>query len=111
MNFNGKNLIFIGSILFFMQLINFVSINQINPEIERAQVLAAISSIIIMLIGFWNKKPINIIIIEDIAANTWALSISGFIWLIETKFINCREKRIDPMNIRFLPLKLIKLIN
>ena len=52
MNFNGKNLIFIGSILFFMQLINFVSINQINPEVERAQVLAAISSIIIMLIGF-----------------------------------------------------------
>ena len=52
MNFNGKNLIFIGSFLFCLQLINFVSINQINPEIERAQVLAAISSIIIMLIGF-----------------------------------------------------------
>ena len=52
MNFNGKNLIFIGSILFCLQLINFVSINQINPEIERAQVLAAISSIIIILIGF-----------------------------------------------------------
>ena len=52
MNFNGKNLIFIGSILFCLQLINFVSINQINPEIERAQVLAAISSIIIMLVGF-----------------------------------------------------------
>ena len=49
MNFNGKNLIFLGSILFFLQLINFVSINQINPEIERAQVLAAISSIIIVL--------------------------------------------------------------
>ena len=52
MNFNGKNLIFIGSFLFCLQLINFASINQINPEIERAQVLAAISSIIIMLIGF-----------------------------------------------------------
>ena len=52
MSFNGKNLIFIGSILFTLQLINFVSINQINPEIERAQVLAAISSVIIMLIGF-----------------------------------------------------------
>ena len=52
MNFNGKNLIFIGSFLFCLQLINFVSINQINPEIERAQVLAAISSVIIMLIGF-----------------------------------------------------------
>ena len=52
MNFNGKSLIVIGSILFSLQLINFISINQINPEIERAQVLAAISSIIIMLIGF-----------------------------------------------------------
>ena len=52
MNFTGKNLIIIGSILFSLQLINFVSINQISPEIERAQVLAAISSIIIILIGF-----------------------------------------------------------
>ena len=52
MNFNGKNLIIIGSILFSLQLINFVSINHISPEIERAQVLAAISSIIIILIGF-----------------------------------------------------------
>ena len=52
MMFNGKNLIIIGLILFSLQLINFVSINQISPEIERAQVLAAISSIIIMLIGF-----------------------------------------------------------
>ena len=52
MNFNSKNLIYIGSILFLFQLINFASINQITPEIERAQVLAAISSIIIILIGF-----------------------------------------------------------
>ena len=52
MNFNGKILIIIGSILFLLQLINFISINQISPEIERAQVLAAISSVIIMLIGF-----------------------------------------------------------
>ncbi len=52
MNSNGKNLIIIGSILFSLQLVNFLSINQISPEIERAQVLAAISSIIIILIGF-----------------------------------------------------------
>ena len=52
MNFNGKNLIIIGSVLFLLQLINFVSINQISPEIERAQILAAISSIVIILIGF-----------------------------------------------------------
>ena len=52
MNLNGKNLIIIGSVLFLLQLINFLSINEISPEIERAQVLAAISSIIIILIGF-----------------------------------------------------------
>ena len=52
MYFNGKNLIIIGSILFTLQIINFISINQISPEIERAQVIAAISSIIIILIGF-----------------------------------------------------------
>ncbi len=56
MNFNGKNLIIIGSILFSLQLINFAFINQISPEIERAQVLAAISSIIIILIGFLFKR-------------------------------------------------------
>ena len=61
MNFDGKNLIIIGSILFLLQLINFVSINNINPEIERAQVLAAISSIIIILIGllFQRISPIS----------------------------------------------------
>ena len=61
MNFNGKNLIIIGSILFTLQLINFVSINQISPEVERAQVLAAIASIIIILIGllFQRISPIS----------------------------------------------------
>ncbi len=52
MNSNGKNLIILGLILFSLQLINFISIDQISPEIERAQVLAAISSIVIILIGF-----------------------------------------------------------
>ncbi len=52
MNSNGKNIIIIGSILFSLQLINFISISLITPEIERAQVLAAISSIIVILIGF-----------------------------------------------------------
>ena len=52
MNFNGKTLIIIGSILFTFQLANFFSINSISPALERAQVLSAISSIIIVLIGF-----------------------------------------------------------
>ena len=56
MNFNGKTLIIIGSILFFLQLGNFFSIDSISPELERAQVLSAISSIIIILIGFLFKQ-------------------------------------------------------
>ena len=51
MKFNGKSLIIIGSILFTFQLANFISFNSITPELERAQVLAALSSIIIILIG------------------------------------------------------------
>ena len=52
MYFNGRTLIVIGSILFIFQLVNFFSINSISPALERAQVLSAISSIIIILIGF-----------------------------------------------------------
>ena len=56
MNFNGKTLIFIGSILFLFQLANFFSITSITPVLERAQVLSAISSVIIILIGFLFKQ-------------------------------------------------------
>ncbi len=52
MNFNGKTLVIIGSILFMFQLANFFSIDYISPSLERAQVLSAISSVIIILIGF-----------------------------------------------------------
>ena len=51
MGFNGKTVIILGIVFFIFQLINFISINEINPEIERAQVLAALSSISIILIG------------------------------------------------------------
>ena len=56
MNFNGKSLIIIGSILFFFQLGNFFSIDSITPALERAQVLSAVSSVIIILIGFLFKQ-------------------------------------------------------
>tara|TARA_Y100000766_G_C18756454_1_gene531124 strand:+ start:242 stop:868 length:627 start_codon:yes stop_codon:yes gene_type:complete len=56
MIFNGKTLIFIGSILFIFQLGNFFSIDTISPAFERAQVLSAISSVIIVLIGFLFKQ-------------------------------------------------------
>ena len=56
MGFNGKSLILIGSILFIFQIANFISIETITPELERAQVLAAIASLIIILIGFLFKQ-------------------------------------------------------
>ena len=56
MGFNGKSLILIGSILFIFQIANFISIETITPELERAQVLAAIASLIIILIGFLFKR-------------------------------------------------------
>ena len=56
MGFNGRTLIIIGSVLFIFQLANFFSIDSINPALERAQVLSAICSIIIILIGFLFKQ-------------------------------------------------------
>ena len=61
MKFNGKNLIITGFIIFTLQLINFISLSEINPEIGRAQVLSALSAIIIILIGllFERFSPIS----------------------------------------------------
>ena len=56
MGFNGKSLILVGTILFIFQIANFFSIETITPELERAQVLAAISSLVIILIGFLFKQ-------------------------------------------------------
>ena len=56
MGFNGKSLILVGAILFIFQIANFFSIESITPELERAQVLAAIASLIIILIGFLFKQ-------------------------------------------------------
>ena len=56
MGFNGQSLIVIGIILFFFQLVNFLTIDTITPELERAQVLSAVSSIVIILIGFLFKQ-------------------------------------------------------
>ena len=56
MEFNGKSLIITGTILFIFQIANFFSVELITPELERAQVIAAISSLIIILIGFLFKQ-------------------------------------------------------
>ena len=51
MGLNGKSIVIIGLILSILQLTNFISIDEINPEIERAQVIAALATVIIILIG------------------------------------------------------------
>ena len=56
MGFNGKSLILIGTILFSFQIANFFSIDTITPELERAQIVAAIASLVIILIGFLFKQ-------------------------------------------------------
>ena len=56
MGFNGKSLILVGVILFIFQIANFISIETITPELERAQVLATIASLIIILVGFLFKQ-------------------------------------------------------
>ena len=56
MEFNGKSLIITGTVLFTFQIANFFSVELITPELERAQVLAAIASLIIILIGFLFKQ-------------------------------------------------------
>ena len=56
MGFNWKSLILIGTLLFIFQIANFFSIETITPELERAQVLAALASLIIILIGFLFKE-------------------------------------------------------
>ena len=56
MEFNGKSLIITGTILFIFQIANFFSVELITPELERAQVIAAISSLIIILVGFLFKE-------------------------------------------------------
>ena len=56
MGFNGKSLILIGIVLFIFQIANFFSIETITPELERAQVVAAIASLVIILIGFLFKQ-------------------------------------------------------
>ena len=56
MVFNGESLIIIGIVLFLFQLANFLSIESITPELQRSQVLSAVSSVIIILIGFLFKE-------------------------------------------------------
>ena len=56
MKFNGRSLIIVGALLFIFQIANFFSVELITPELERAQVLAAISSLIIILVGFLFKQ-------------------------------------------------------
>ena len=82
MGFNGKSLILIGAILFIFQIANFISIETITPELERAQVLAAIASLIIILIGFLFKLGISLAyVVEGIRIKIKPVKIRESIYL------------------------------
>ena len=88
MGFNGKSLILIGALLFIFQIVNFISIETITPELERAQVLAAIASLIIILIGFLFKLLISFAyVVEGIMIKIKPVKIKGSIYLLMIKFI------------------------
>ena len=88
MGFNGKSLISIGVILFIFQIANFISIETITPELERAQVLAAIASLIIILIGFLFKLLISFAyVVEGIMIKIKPVKIKESIYLLMFRFI------------------------
>ena len=88
MGFNGKSLILVGAILFIFQIANFISIETITPELERAQVLAAIASLIIILIGFLFKLLISFAyVVEGIRIKIKPEKTIENIYLLMFKFI------------------------
>ena len=88
MGFNGKSLILVGAILFIFQIANFISIETITPELERAQVLAAIASLIIILIGFLFKLLISFAyVVEGVRIKIKPVKISEIIYLLMIRFI------------------------
>ena len=88
MGFNGKSLISVGVILFIFQIANFISIETITPELERAQVLAAIASLIIILIGFLFKLFISLAyVVEGIRIKIKPVKIRESIYLLIFRFI------------------------
>ena len=71
MGFNGKTLISVG-VIFYFSVSKFLFIDSITPELQRAQIISAISSLIIVLLGFLFKqfKPINNAKADLIGENT-----------------------------------------
>lgn len=57
---NSSNIsIIIGFIILTLTLVNAITINELSPAILRSEVLSALTSIIILLIGFLQQKPIH----------------------------------------------------
>ncbi len=55
---NSSNIsIFIGFIMLTLSLVNAITINELSPAIIRAEVLSALTSITILLIGFLQEIP------------------------------------------------------
>ena len=49
--------IIIGFIMLTLTLVNAITINEISPAIQRSEVLSALTSITILLVGFLQKGP------------------------------------------------------
>ena len=55
---NSSNIsIIIGFIMLTLTLVNAITINDLSPAIIRSEVLSALTSIIILLIGFLQQRP------------------------------------------------------
>ena len=55
---NSSNIsIIIGLIMLTLTLVNAISVNELNPAILRSEVLSALTSITILLIGFLQQAP------------------------------------------------------
>ena len=58
MNTSSKISIFIGSIMLTLTLVNAITLNVLSPSILRSEVLSALTSISILLIGFLQQRPV-----------------------------------------------------
>ncbi len=57
MKLSSNIALIVGSLMLILTLINALSVNEITPSIERAEVISALTSISILLIGFLQKNP------------------------------------------------------
>ena len=68
MNYSSKIAITIGILMLILTLINSMSINEITPVIQRSEIISALTSISILLVGFLQQKP-NLRVANQLSLN------------------------------------------